>query len=110
MTGLCCQAPGKAWLVSSDWCTVRPIYLRCMHRKIHSANQYVYADSDQDACTPGCSAALKTVLLHCRLMLANKAVRFFVAVYAVLLHLFVFGVVYYSVWSEGSISASTGLN
>lgn len=52
----------------------------------------------------------KSMLLPCRLMLANKAVRFFVAVYAVLLHLFVFGVVYYSAWSGGSMSASTGLN
>ncbi|KAL0035573.1 hypothetical protein WJX77_012505 [Trebouxia sp. C0004] len=41
----------------------------------------------------------RALLSGSRLMLANKAVRFFVVAYAVLLHLFVFGVVYYSAWS-----------
>jgi len=46
-------------------------------------------------------------MLLCRLMLANKAVRFFVVAYAVLLHLFVFGVVYYSAWSGSQLQTST---
>lgn len=43
-------------------------------------------------------------------MLANRAVRFFVAVYAVLLHLFVFGVVYYSAWYGSQLQASSVVN
>ncbi|KAL0044478.1 hypothetical protein WJX82_008975 [Trebouxia sp. C0006] len=49
----------------------------------------------------------RALLSGSRLMLANKAVRFFVVAYAVLLHLFVFGVVYYSAWSGSQLQTST---
>ncbi|DBA74650.1 TPA: hypothetical protein ACH3X2_009428 [Trebouxia sp. C0005] len=48
----------------------------------------------------------RALLSGSRLMLANKAVRFFVVAYAVLLHLFVFGVVYFSAWSSSQLQTS----